>query len=78
VARLIYGFRISVLFGLALTIVSSIIGVAADDWSIDRLRKHAHESIEATGQTIDEAVFDRFAAATHLCGLLTLGPAAVG
>jgi microcin C transport system permease protein len=29
VARLIYGFRISVLFGLALTIVSSIIGVAA-------------------------------------------------
>jgi microcin C transport system permease protein len=28
-ARLIYGFRISVLFGLALTIVSSIIGVAA-------------------------------------------------
>jgi microcin C transport system permease protein len=28
VARLIYGFRISVLFGLALTIVSSIIGVA--------------------------------------------------
>jgi microcin C transport system permease protein len=29
VARLIYGFRISVLFGLALTIVSSMIGVAA-------------------------------------------------
>ena len=29
VARLIYGFRISVLFGLALTIVSSIIGIAA-------------------------------------------------
>jgi microcin C transport system permease protein len=29
VARLIYGFRLSVLFGLALTIVSSIIGVAA-------------------------------------------------
>ena len=28
-ARLIYGFRISVLFGLALTIVSSIIGIAA-------------------------------------------------
>ena len=28
-ARLIYGFRISVLFGLALTIVSSVIGVAA-------------------------------------------------
>jgi microcin C transport system permease protein len=29
VARLIYGFRISVLFGLTLTIVSSIVGVAA-------------------------------------------------
>jgi len=29
VARLIYGFRISVLFGLALTIISSLIGVAA-------------------------------------------------
>jgi microcin C transport system permease protein len=28
-ARLIYGFRVSVLFGLALTIISSIIGVAA-------------------------------------------------
>ena len=39
-----------------------IIGVAADDWSIDRLRKHAHDCIEATGETIDEAVFDRFAA----------------
>jgi microcin C transport system permease protein len=29
VARLIYGFRISVLFGLCLTIISSVIGVAA-------------------------------------------------
>ncbi len=29
IARMIYGFRISVLFGLVLTIVSSIIGVAA-------------------------------------------------
>src|SRR5690625_6748833 len=29
VARMIYGFRISVLFGLALTFFSSIIGVAA-------------------------------------------------
>ena len=28
-ARLIYGFRISVLFGLALTVISSLIGVAA-------------------------------------------------
>ena len=29
VARLIYGFRISVLFGLCLTIISSVIGIAA-------------------------------------------------
>ena len=29
VARVIYGFRISVLFGLALTIISSVIGIAA-------------------------------------------------
>jgi microcin C transport system permease protein len=28
-ARLIYGFRISVLFGLALTLISSVIGIAA-------------------------------------------------
>jgi microcin C transport system permease protein len=29
VARLIYGFRISVLFGLCLTVISSVIGIAA-------------------------------------------------
>ncbi len=29
VARLIYGFRVSVLFGLALTIISSVVGIAA-------------------------------------------------
>ena len=28
-ARVIYGFRISVLFGLALTLISSVIGIAA-------------------------------------------------
>ncbi|MBM3503785.1 MAG: ABC transporter permease [Alphaproteobacteria bacterium] len=32
VARLIYGFRISVLFGLVLTLISSIIGIAAGAW----------------------------------------------
>jgi microcin C transport system permease protein len=31
-ARLIYGFRISVLFGLILTLISSVIGVAAGAW----------------------------------------------
>jgi glucose-6-phosphate 1-dehydrogenase len=39
-----------------------IVGVAVDDWTVDRLRDHARDSIEASGQKIDEAVFDRFAA----------------
>jgi glucose-6-phosphate 1-dehydrogenase len=39
-----------------------VIGVAGQDWSIDRLRDHARESIEAAGEKIDEQVFARFAA----------------
>jgi microcin C transport system permease protein len=41
VARLIYGFRISVLFGLTLAVVSSVIGVIAGArllWWLDRSR----------------------------------------
>ena len=38
-----------------------IVGVAVDDWSVDRLRERARTSIEGTGETIDERVFDRFA-----------------
>jgi glucose-6-phosphate 1-dehydrogenase len=38
-----------------------IVGVAVDDWDVDRLRKRARESIEGTGEHIDNAVFDRFA-----------------
>ena len=38
-----------------------IVGVAVDDWSADDLRKRARESIEGTGETLDPAVFDRFA-----------------
>ncbi len=38
-----------------------IVGVAGDDWTVDDLRKRARESIEATGDTIDEEVFGRFA-----------------
>jgi glucose-6-phosphate 1-dehydrogenase len=38
-----------------------IIGVAANDWTIDHLRSHAHDAIEGTGETIDEEVFRRFA-----------------
>ncbi|HWX96033.1 MAG TPA: glucose-6-phosphate dehydrogenase, partial [Solirubrobacteraceae bacterium] len=38
-----------------------IVGVAADDWSVDELRGHARTAIEACGETIDEQVFERFA-----------------
>src|SRR6516165_8020364 len=39
-----------------------IMGVAGDDWTIEHLRKHARESIEGTGESVDDGVFDRFAA----------------
>ena len=38
-----------------------IVGVAVDDWTVDDLKKRARTSIEGTGETIDEKVFDRFA-----------------
>jgi len=39
-----------------------IVGVAGEDWTVEELRKRARTSIEACGETIDQAVFDRFAA----------------
>jgi glucose-6-phosphate 1-dehydrogenase len=39
-----------------------IVGVAADDWTVDELREHARKAIEASGGPVDEEVFDRFAA----------------
>src|SRR5438046_6616105 len=39
-----------------------IVGVAVDDWTPDQLRARARESIVGAGETIDDAVFDRFAA----------------
>ncbi len=39
-----------------------IVGVAADDWTLDHLREHARESIAAAGESIDDEVFNRFAA----------------
>jgi glucose-6-phosphate 1-dehydrogenase len=39
-----------------------IVGVAVDDWTVDRLVQRARESIEGTGESIDSTVFDRFAA----------------
>ena len=38
-----------------------VVGVAVDDWTVDQLRTHARESIAATGETIDEKTFARFA-----------------
>lgn len=38
-----------------------LIGVAADDWSVEHLRRHAHDAIAATGEQLDEQVFRRFA-----------------
>src|SRR6187431_2857962 len=39
-----------------------IVGVAVDDWSEEQLIERARTSIEGTGETIDKAIFDRFAA----------------
>ncbi|MGF7239201.1 MAG: glucose-6-phosphate dehydrogenase [Frankia sp.] len=39
-----------------------VVGVAADHWSVDDLRKHAAEAIEASGEKIDTDILDRFAA----------------
>jgi glucose-6-phosphate 1-dehydrogenase len=38
-----------------------IVGVAVDDWTVDALRDRARASIEATGEPLDEEVFERFA-----------------
>jgi glucose-6-phosphate 1-dehydrogenase len=39
----------------------AVIGVAVNDWSVEQLRQHAHDSIAATGEQLDEKVFQRFA-----------------
>jgi glucose-6-phosphate 1-dehydrogenase len=38
-----------------------IVGVAADDWTVDELRDHARTCIGDCGETIDDEVFERFA-----------------
>jgi glucose-6-phosphate 1-dehydrogenase len=38
-----------------------IVGVAVDDWTPGDLREHALAAIQGTGETIDDAVFARFA-----------------
>jgi glucose-6-phosphate 1-dehydrogenase len=39
-----------------------IVGVAIDDWDVDRLREHAHDAISNTVSSPDGEVFDRLAA----------------
>src|SRR3977135_162224 len=39
-----------------------VLGVAVDDWTVEHLREHARAAIVGTGEPLDEAVFDRFAA----------------
>jgi glucose-6-phosphate 1-dehydrogenase len=38
-----------------------IVGVALEDWSIERLRTHARRSIEGDGEGVESKVFDRLA-----------------
>lgn len=38
-----------------------VVGVAADDWTLDQLVERARSSIEGTGEELDKVVFDRFA-----------------
>ena len=38
-----------------------IVGVAVDDWTVEKLREHARECIEGTGEELDKEVFDRLA-----------------
>ncbi|HSF62334.1 MAG TPA: glucose-6-phosphate dehydrogenase [Gaiellaceae bacterium] len=37
-----------------------IVGVAFDDWTLEHLVEHARDSIVATGEPLDEDVFERF------------------
>jgi glucose-6-phosphate 1-dehydrogenase len=39
-----------------------IVGVAVDDWTLDRLQEHARECIEGTGETLDKEILERFEA----------------
>jgi len=39
-----------------------IVGVAVSDWTVDQLVQRARDSITATGEQLDEMIFDRFAA----------------
>ncbi|MHB8656813.1 MAG: glucose-6-phosphate dehydrogenase [Solirubrobacteraceae bacterium] len=39
----------------------SVVGVAAEGWTVERLRDHARESIAAAGEQVEDSVFTRLA-----------------
>src|ERR1700754_3713712 len=45
-----------------------VVGVAVDDWTVDRLVQRARASIEGAGEQLDPAVFDRLAARLSYVG----------
>jgi glucose-6-phosphate 1-dehydrogenase len=45
-----------------------VIGVAVEDWTDEHLRQHALEAVKATGDSIDDAVWKRFAARLSYVG----------
>ena len=45
-----------------------IVGVAAEDWTVEHLREHARESIQAAGEDIEDAAFERLAARLSYIG----------
>jgi len=38
-----------------------IVGVALDDWTVEHLRDHARDAISASGEDVEEAIFERLA-----------------
>jgi glucose-6-phosphate 1-dehydrogenase len=45
-----------------------IVGVALEDWSVERLRDHARQAIAAGGEVVDRGVFERLAARLSYVG----------
>lgn len=46
-----------------------ILGVAVEDWDVERLRQHAREAISESGEQLDEEVFGRLAGRlSYVCG----------
>jgi glucose-6-phosphate 1-dehydrogenase len=38
-----------------------IVGVAVEDWTVEKLREHARNAIEADGETVEQGAFERLA-----------------